>query len=85
MSFAGLLALATPAYAGEIADCAHDRFLEAYASPKTNTVAGVLDASGVAVALCLGENPSKSDNAEFDAGVNRAFGELLQALKGEKL
>jgi hypothetical protein len=84
MSFAGVLALAIPAYAGEIADCAHDRYLEAMASPKTDTVAGILKASGLAVAICLGESPTTADNAEFDAGVDRAVIEL-QAPKGEKL
>jgi hypothetical protein len=85
MIFAGFLALATTAHAGEIADCAHDRFLEAYASPKTDSVAGVAEASQLAVKLCLGEHPTTADNAEFDAGVDRAFIELLQSLKGQKL
>jgi hypothetical protein len=80
MSFAGFLILATPAYAGEVADCAHDRFIEAYASPK-----GIVETSDLAVKVCLGEHPTAADNAEFDAGVDRAFVELLQALKGQKL
>jgi hypothetical protein len=85
MSLAGLLALATPAYAGEIADCAHDRFLEANASPKINTVVRMDEASALAVKICLGEHPSPADHAEFEAGADRAVSELLQALKGQKL
>jgi hypothetical protein len=85
---AGMLvgvALMAAAHAGEVADCAHDRYLEAMDSPKTNTVAGILKASDFAVTFCLGQHSSAADNAEFDAGVDRAFGELMQALKGQKL
>jgi hypothetical protein len=86
ISFMGFLALATPAaYPGEIADCAHDRFLEAYASPKTDTIAGMIKASRLSLTVCLGDEPSWADQIEFNTGVDRAFDELWQRLHGRKL
>jgi hypothetical protein len=85
MSFAGLLALATPAHAGEIADCAHDRFLEAIAAPKANTIAGMVETSRLNLTFCLGEHPSEADFDEYEAGEARAYREAKQALKGQKL
>jgi hypothetical protein len=79
---------AAVANAGEIADCAHDRFIEAMASSKTNTLAGMTEAVAIAIKVCAGEQPPNADLDEFDAGVDRAIRELrqaLQVLKGQKL
>jgi hypothetical protein len=81
ISFAGFLAFAPLAHAGTIAVCAYDRYLDVMASPKTNTLARILEASDLAAAFCLGEHPTIEDHAEFQAGVDRAVHEILQALK----
>jgi hypothetical protein len=78
MSFAGFFALAIPAHASEIADCAHDRFLEAYSATKHGTIADVAAAAIALDKACLGDSPSRLDRDEFTAGVDRALGELRQ-------